>query len=158
LTIYPDQCSVTLPVRPPKESDADLRPFDPPESAPPERLAQLRPPEKAWRVVRDLATERSALEVINDDGAYRIESIDLDVRSRVTETYSIRDDDVDSVRGETYCLREFRRKDWHIRTITRTRLTSDKEKFYIHAALDAYEGEARVFSKNWHTEIDRDLV
>jgi hypothetical protein len=158
LTIYTDQCSVTLPVRPPKESDAQLRPFGPPESAPPERLAQLRPPEKGWRVIRDLATDRSALEVINDDGEYRIESIGLDVRSRVTETYTIRNDDVDSVAGETCCLREFRRKAWHVRTITRTRLTSDRDRFHIHASLDAYEGKERVFSKNWLTDIPRDLV
>jgi len=158
LTLYTDKSSVSLPVRAPSDADAALRPFDPPEEAPPEVQTPLQPPEKGWRVVRDLASDRSALEVVNDDGAFRIESIDLEMRSRVTETYSIRDDDPDSVRGDTYCLREFKRGDWHPKTVTQTILTSDKDKFYIHAALDAYEGEERVFSRNWHTEIDRDLV
>jgi hypothetical protein len=28
----------------------------------------------------------------------------------------------------------------------------------IHAELDAYEGDRRVFAKNWDAEIERDLV
>ncbi len=158
LTLFTEKSSVVLPVRPPSDADWELSPFEPPEEAPPEILTPLHPPERAWRAVRDMGANRSALEVINDDGAYRIESIDLETRSRVTETYSIQDDDADSVKGETYCLREFRRKDWHTRTVTRTVLTSDTEKFHIHATLDAYEGEERIFSKNWRTTIDRDLV
>jgi hypothetical protein len=76
------------------------------------------------------------------------------VRSRVTETYSLVDDDPNSARGETYCLREFHSGDWHTRTV----LTSDVEKFFIHATLDAWEGEERVFSRNWRREVGRDLV
>ena len=158
LTLHTGESRVTLPVRPVAAGASEPHPFEPPEAAPPAPKTRLEPTEKAWRVVRDLATDRSALEVVNDDGTYRIEDINLDVRSRVTETYSIIDDDPDTVRGETYCLREFQRDDWHTRTVTRTILTSDKDRFYIHAMLDAYEGDERVFSKNWRREIGRELV
>lgn len=80
------------------------------------------------------------------------------MRSRVTETYSLVDDDPDSVRGETFCLWEFPRGNWRTSTETRTVLTSDTERFYIHAMLDAWEGEERVFSRNWRREIGRELV
>ena len=158
LTLHTTESRLVLPVRPDSNEAEETEPFAPPEAAPVETKTQLEPAEKTIRVVRDLPSDRSALEVINDDGRYRIESIDLEVRSRVTETYSLVDDDPDSVRGETDCLREFRRGDWHTRTETRTVLTSDAEKFYIHATLDAWEGEERVFSRNWRREIGRELV
>ncbi|MEX2577633.1 MAG: hypothetical protein WD342_01135 [Verrucomicrobiales bacterium] len=41
---------------------------------------------------------------------------------------------------------------------TRTILTSDPDTFKIHAQLDAYENEERVFSKNWNRTIPRNLV
>lgn len=50
------------------------------------------------------------------------------------------------------------RGDWKIRTITRTVLTSTPEHFRVAAMLDAYEGDQRVFSRNWHETIARDLV
>jgi hypothetical protein len=57
-------------------------------------------------------------------------------------------------RSETRLQRE----GWDIMTRTHTVLTSDKNYFYIQAELDAYEGDARVFSKNWHEKIPRELV
>ncbi|MFP4033649.1 MAG: CocE/NonD family hydrolase C-terminal non-catalytic domain-containing protein, partial [Desulfococcaceae bacterium] len=158
LTLHTGESRLVLPVRPDSNEAEEDNPFAPPEAAPVEEKIQLEPPEKTIRVVRDLPSDRSVLEVVNDDGRCRIESIDLEARSRVTETYSLVDDDPDSVRGETYCLREFRRGDWHARTETRTVLASDAEKFYIHATLDAWEGEERVFSRNWKREVGRDLV
>ena len=50
------------------------------------------------------------------------------------------------------------RGDWRIRTVTRTVLASDSRQFSIAASLDAYEGDKRVFSRNWDERIDRDLV
>jgi hypothetical protein len=32
------------------------------------------------------------------------------------------------------------------------------ENFYIHARLDAYEKDHRIFSDNWDETIKRDLV
>jgi hypothetical protein len=37
-------------------------------------------------------------------------------------------------------------------------LTSSATDFYLRAELDAYEGDKRVYSKNWDTVIQRDLV
>ena len=57
-------------------------------------------------------------------------------------------------RGE----RGFRRGDWRVRTLTRTRLTSTPDTFVIHAELDAHEGDRRVFAGNRGIEVARDLV
>jgi len=62
------------------------------------------------------------------------------------------------MRGENRTERTFRRGDWSVRTTTRTVLTADTSNFYIHAELDAYEGDKRIYSRNWDRTIPRDGV
>ena len=45
-----------------------------------------------------------------------------------------------------------------MRTTTRTVLRSTETHFQVHAELDAWEGGVRVFSKNYRSEIARDLL
>ena len=80
------------------------------------------------------------------------------MQRKALEWYRYRDDDFNSVEGETLWERGFRRGNWRVRTVTRTRLASTPETFVIHAELDAYEGDRRVFAENWDVEIARDLV
>ena len=98
------------------------------------------------------------LEVIKDEGTYRSEEIDLDVGDRTWEWYTYQGDDFTSVRGENRTERTFQRGDWSVRTTTRTVLTADTTHFRIHAELDAYEGEKRIYSQNWERIIPRDGV
>ena len=107
---------------------------------------------------RDLARDESTLEVINDSGRYVLEDIDLEVATRSREWYSSTADQVDTARGETWWQRAMSRGDWRIRTETRTVLTSTPTHFHITATLDAWEGDKRVFSRNWDELVARDLV
>ena len=47
---------------------------------------------------------------------------------------------------------------WHVRTVTRTVLTSTATDFCLHAELDAFEGDRRVVSLNWDRTVPRQLV
>lgn len=87
-----------------------------------------------------------------------LEDIDLEMQRRALEWYRFQDDDFNSVQGETLWERGFRRGDWHVRTVTRTTLTSTPTEFVIHAELDAFEGDRRIFAENWDCQIPRDLV
>jgi predicted acyl esterase len=149
---------VTLPVRASRSEDEKLRPFEEPEAAPLLRTALIEPEHHNWRVIRDLDTDASTLEVINDGGIVHIDDIDLAMGRKAQEWYSYQGDDFNSARGETLWERSFERGDWCIRTVTRTVLTSSATDFYLRAELDAYEGDKRVYSKNWDTVIQRDLV
>ncbi|WP_019627742.1 CocE/NonD family hydrolase [Thioalkalivibrio sp. AKL10] len=148
-----------LPRRSPRE-DLDARiAFPPPEGAPPStETRQLTPQQHNWRVIRDLAEDESTLEVINDAGTVRLEELNLEMQRKALEWYSYRGDDFNSSRGETLWERGFRRGEWEVRTVTRTVLTSTPTEFEIHAQLDAYEGERRVYARNWDVKIPRDLV
>ncbi len=158
LTLYPKNCFMLLSTRPRRKIDRELRPFDRPEAAPVETQKTLFPGDHQWRVIRDLARDVSTLEVIKDDGIIRIDAVDLDIESRMKEIYSVFDDDVDSVQGETHWVRGYRRKDWNVRIITRTVLTSNRESFEIKADIDAYEGDARIFTRTWNFRIPRDFL
>ncbi|WP_336713276.1 CocE/NonD family hydrolase [Arthrobacter sp. USHLN218] len=155
--------SLALPVREPRESDARLREFDEPAAAPELETTVLEPGEHHWRVSRDLATNVSTLEVVNDQGSFRIDETDTVIRRATSEWYSFRWNEVNSVRGETRTVRRFERDDWKVEVVTRTVLTSTPSDFHISAQLDAYEldavrGDPRVYSQNWQRAVPRDLV
>lgn len=150
--------NVVLPVRNPKQSDEQLRAFAEPEATPPLETTSVTPQHHNWRVIRDLDTDVSTLEVINDGGIVHIKDIDLEMGRKAQEWYTYQGDDFNSVQGETLWERSFQRGHWQIKTITRTVLTSTASDFYLRAELDAYEGDKRVYSQNWDTIIPRDFV
>ncbi|MBB3192380.1 CocE/NonD family hydrolase [Halomonas cerina] len=159
LTLWPDHCRLILPVRPPRPAEeAALPAFGEPEGAPPMPKTLLQPTQETWRVIRDLANDRTTLEVINDEGRYRIDDIGLEIAARVTERYSYAYGSYDSVSGWTEWERSFRRGDWEVRTLTRTLMTSDVDNFRIRATLDAWEGDTRIYAQTWDETIPRDLV
>ncbi|MDA3647478.1 CocE/NonD family hydrolase [Saccharopolyspora indica] len=159
LTVHPETSALELPIRPVAEPDEVTAPaFGEPEGAPVSATTQLQPGEQRWTVSRDLVGYDSALEVVKDLGVVRFDDIDLAVTRRAYERYSWTADDFDSVRGEIEWTMAFERGDWSVRTTTRTVLTSSRTEFHLHAELDAYEGDQRVFSRNWQQTIPRALV
>jgi putative CocE/NonD family hydrolase len=156
LTLHLDNSTLKLPLREPQPGDAEIR-FEQAEGAPPPRIEHLEPPHHNWLVHRDLANDVSTLEVIKDEGRYRIEAIDMEVGDRTWDWYSYEDDDFTSARGETRTERTFRRGDWSVRTTTHTVLTADTTHFHISAELDAYEGDTRIYSENWIRSIPREV-
>jgi hypothetical protein len=157
LTIETGTGRLVLPKRNPRSADADIA-FAPAEGAPACTKEQRRTPHHNWRVIRDLAADTSTLEVINDDGTVRFPDLDLDLQRRALEWYRYQGMDFSSARGETLWERAFRRGDWSVRTVTRTLLTSTPTRFQLHAQLDAFEGERRVYAETWNEDIARDLV
>nr|WP_312748504.1 CocE/NonD family hydrolase [Candidatus Nitrospira neomarina] len=158
LTVYTGVSRLSIPVRQPRTSDRQLRKFGEPEGAPPLATTLIEPERHNWRVIRDLAKDESTLEVVNDRGIVRLDDIDLEVQNNAVETYTYQADDFSSVRGETYWVRSFTRRDWSVKTITRTVLTSTPTHFHLRANLDAYEGDTRVYCTSWDQTIPRDYV
>lgn len=156
LSIDTANSALFLPRRPPR--DEQLRPFGEAEGARPADRTIIEEPRYDWYVHRNLATDESALEVIQDDGVYRIDEVDLEVTNRTVENYVSWGDDFHSVRGEVTNELQFRRDDWLVRMVTHTLLTCTREDFRVRAELDAYEGGTRVFAESWDESIPRDGV
>jgi len=157
LTVHPEQTWLELPVRHRRARDQDVR-FAAPDYPQPTRITPLAPDEHRWTVHRDLGTNASTLEVVKNEGRFRIEDVDLEVTDDTREYYSYSGDDFSSIGGEVVAVRELRRPGWDVRTRTRTVLTSDADSFHVHAEMDAYEDGRRVFSRNWLRSIPRRCV
>lgn len=157
LSINAGKSSLTLPVRQDKGPCATPT-FEPPEQAPDLTVCPLEPSHHNWRLIKDLATDTSTLEVTNDQGRFRIEETGTEVVRVTREWYTFSEEDVHSSRGETNTYRELSRDDWNVTVVTRTVLTSDQYNFHIHAQLDGYEADTRIYSQNWKYEVPRDYI
>ncbi|MEU3960664.1 CocE/NonD family hydrolase [Streptomyces buecherae] len=156
LSVYEGTSTLTLPVRPADRDEEPARPFGEPEGAPPLRTTRLSPVEERWDVRRDLVDYRAELEIVKDRGLVRFDDIGLDVGSRAYERYTSVADDFTSPSGESAWTMRFRRDDWDVRVETRTELRCDEREFQVHATLDGYEGDRRVFSRSWNETVPRD--
>lgn len=155
LSIYTGYGRLSLPVRSPREETVL---FEPVQQSASGAKQQIKEGHHNWRVIRELDKDLSTLEVINDNGTYRLEDIDMVVNRQAKEWYSYQCDDFQSPKGRTEWRWGFERGDWSVETVTRTLLHCDESYFYLDAELDAYEGEQRVYSQNWNLRIKRNLV
>ncbi|MFC4496547.1 CocE/NonD family hydrolase [Streptomyces ovatisporus] len=159
LTVYAGGSTLTLPVRPAsEEGEMRSKPFEEPEGTPPIEVTYRTPVDSRWEVKRDLVGYGSALEILKDAGTVHFEDIDLDVHRKACERYDSVADDFESARGESAWTMAFSRDEWDVRTETRTVLTSTDTEFLLHATLDGYEGDRRVFSRTWNERVPRDFL
>jgi hypothetical protein len=121
-------------------------------------VTHISPGDQKWTVSRDLVDYRSALEIVKDAGLVRYDEHELEVDRKVRERYGWQADDFCSATAETSWSMSFGRGEWRTRTETRTRVTCTPTHFLVHAELDGFEGEQRIFSRNWDRRIPRDHV
>ncbi|GAA2547124.1 CocE/NonD family hydrolase [Streptomyces levis] len=159
LSVYERSSTLTLPVRPVDEPDeVPSSPFGEPEGTPPLETRQLTPPEERWEVKRDLVGYQAELDIVKDRGTVRFEDTGIEAGRRAHERYTAVADDFTSAAGESTWTMAFRRDDWDVRVVTRTRLSCDETDFFVDATLDAYEADRRVFSRTWNEKVPRDLL
>jgi hypothetical protein len=150
--------SFELPLRPPSPEGEALPPLPPPELPAPLATTTLEPGRSSRVIHHDVVRGLVTLEIVQDSGRYRLDGIDLALRTIATEAYTIAPDDPLSARAEvawTVCLE---RGDWQVETRTRTVLTASRDAFQVQATLDAFEAGRRVFCESWDRSIPRDLV
>lgn len=157
LTVRTEKSTLTLPCRPQQNNEQVLE-FGEPVQAPGPAVTSLAAPEHEWMIRQDLGRRWTELRVIDDRGAMRLDDIDLTTRARAVERYGAKPGDFSSPTGETEWVRTFERGDWRIETRTRTRLTSDRDNFYLTAELDAWENGARIRCLSWNETIPRDMI
>jgi uncharacterized protein len=158
LTLFAHESALELPVRRAPAADTSLPDFAPPEMAPPVALTRLRQSRRERDIHEDPTTGETVFTIHRDRGAYRLHDIDLTIDGGAVERFSITEGDPLSAKGDIAWRYRMTRGGWNIRTESRTVLTASKDTFYLRASLDAFEGETRVFTKNWSFDIPRDGV
>jgi hypothetical protein len=56
------------------------------------------------------------------------------------------------------CVTALGRGEWQTRVETESRMTSTATEFLVTQRLDAFEGDAEVYSRSWELEFPRDGV
>jgi uncharacterized protein len=147
-----------LPVRRPRPQDEQLRPFQPPEGAPPLALAaRAEGPADSRVVCRDMASGQVELVRRTHDHA-RLLADGLERERRRVETCSIVERDPLSAAVRSKSSLQLARGGWSVRIETHSQMTSDRERFHVTNSVDAFEGEVRVFASARSFSVPRDLV
>ncbi|WFM71322.1 CocE/NonD family hydrolase [Halomonas sp. CKK8] len=164
LTLHTGISQLTLPERPPRPEDAELRPFEPPERGPMPEMTTLKVAPFQRRVERDLTTGMSTYRITTTGGDFgdaalaRIEDIDLTVGYTLAKTYRIHDYDPETAEVTVEQTTTHQRGNWSTRLECRTSLTATSRSFRIRGMLKAYEGDALFARRDWDEEIVRRLL
>jgi uncharacterized protein len=155
LTVF--QALLVLPIRAPRPEDAKLRPFDPPESAPPLAIEMLAEAPTRRTVERDVGSGETVLTYSYGGGRRRLPNgIELDETTH--ETFRIVEGDPLSARVDVAETVGVARDDWRTRVETASTMTADAEAFHVENTVVAYEGDERVFERTRRFSAPRDLV
>jgi predicted acyl esterase len=151
-------CRLMLPTRLPRTEDADLPEFGPAEGSAPLKTEMLRSGGRTLKIDRDLVTGRIQITDRSESGLVRHVASGIEHGSVTQDEHSILEGDPLSI--ITRCSRAItiNRGDWRTRVETVSAMTADAANFHLTNALEAYEGDVRVFAKTWHRSIPRDLV
>jgi len=150
---------LALPVRAPRESDAALPAFGPPEWSAPLAQELLRSDPTSRTLDRDLASGAHELHFQWDVGGHRRLADggpELDDTNRTS--YRIVEGDPLSASVRVRCASTLAREDWHTRVETDSRMTATASEFLVSHTLDAYEGDERVYARTWTLTFPRDGV
>lgn len=155
LTIWSEDSSLTLPVRPPSDADSELPAFAPPEGAVGLATTEIEPEATNWMLHYDFDGDAYTLEVDDAEGVFRIDNIATDIQKVGYERYRIEGDDVHSAQAETLWRLGFFREEWRVNTETWTRMSCTADAFRIEATLRAYEHGDLVYEQEWDRRIPR---
>jgi putative CocE/NonD family hydrolase len=159
LTIFAGASTLILPVRPPRAEDAQLKSFAEPEAAPNTPYTEIDPGRTTSRTLtRDFLAGTVTMLMPRDGGILRLDDIDLVLIEKGEVHHQIIGNDPTSACSWTWFEMGRERGDWRIRTDTRTRLSCTATHFRLQATIDAWEGEKRVFARNWDLTIPRDML
>ncbi len=149
---------LSLPIRPPRAEDEALIPFGSPEHAPYIAHDVIRHAARKRSINQDSITGLATFSDEVDDGHYRLQRDNLEFGGTNANIFTIVEDDPLSAQVRCERTMYVGRDEWQIKIETSTVMSSDAKHFYVISQLDTYEGNTRVFTKNWTKKILRDLV
>ncbi len=155
MTLFAGAGRLVLPVRPASAADAELRPFDPPETAPVSHYTLLRQPGLKRSVERDLTTNETIYRIFGDDAKAHLEDIDLTVSYVISKTYRIHEYDPSSAEAVIEQTTVHAREDWSTRLECRTALVADEQRFVLRASLRTWIDDERFVEREWEETIPR---
>jgi putative CocE/NonD family hydrolase len=154
--------AVSLPRREPSETDAQLRPFEAPESGTPlaTETTKARGGGRGGgrRLRRDLSNGETEIEFDWRPSGARIIDTDTEMAEDNITTYRIVEGDPLSATVSSDVDVSLSRPGWNTRVRATGTMTSDAERFIVTTTLEAFEDNTRVFARSYTFEFPRDGV
>ena len=151
--------TLSLPVRTPRSSDANLAEFQSPECAPLLRKTVKRQPNSEFTVTENIGTGDVVLRNWFDEGETVYDDYDgWTVESTHEEFFSINPNDPNSAECDITWTEKFSRREFEISSKTRTVVTSTPTHFELDGHLEAWKGNECVHEQRWKRSIKRNLV
>ncbi|MGL4237258.1 CocE/NonD family hydrolase [Tabrizicola sp.] len=157
LTLDLGACRFDLPVRPEREEDARLRPFDPPECG--DDVGAIDHPVAVTArrtVTHDLLSGEMVVDFPRWTYVHEMPDIATTTTGNSLARYRIIDGDPLSARCETEYKVEIRRPDGTFGHESRGSLSCDAKDFIVEMDLTVTENGEPVFRRSWSERIPRD--
>ncbi len=118
----------------------------------------LRKPQAVRRIETDLITGEVALVVVDDTGLVENADHGLITGERMAERWSVHPDDPLGATSFFEFNQSLARGDWAVTTNGWARMTATQDSLILTAHLEALEGDATVFTRDWHEVVPRDQI
>jgi hypothetical protein len=156
LTLFSGSSSVSLPVRPPRDADAKLRPFGPP-FVPPVQVRPVSSNPGIHRIELDAVSRRQVIRHEVGDGALLLTAVDTQILGKSAARSEIAEDDTTGTIETRYVI-GWRRDQWQPRVVASSKITTLKPDFLLQGELTAFDGDEKIFTRSWERRIPRQLV
>jgi uncharacterized protein len=155
LTLDAGTSHLELPVRPADRPGHETPAFGRAEAAEPFTRTVLEPGGRNRAIRTDVGSGETVVEISDYSGRNRYDDIDLIADARSSERYRVVEGDPLSTTAEVTWTWRFERGAWTTRTQSLTRVSCTRSEFIIHARLEAWQGDKRVFSRTFDKRIRR---
>jgi hypothetical protein len=157
LTVTTGVSNLSLSVRPPRAEDDKLRAFDEPETGVPTPITEIAAGRTTNRIVtHDLHAGTTTVLLPRDGGSQHLPDIGMTLHETGEVHHQVTGEDPTTAVTWTRFGMGRERGAWRIRSESHTRVKCTAEKFHLEATIDAYEGENRIFTRNWSMDFPRD--
>ena len=159
LTVACGESWLTLPVRPLRAADADLRAFDPPEAAAETpHTYHAVDTANARRVTRDLLSGKMVVDFPRWTSSCEMHDIATTQSGDCLVRYEIIDGDPLSAAITTDFKVTIQRPDTTVGHHSTGKMTCDATHFILESDLTISENGATIFHREWRERIQRDMV
>jgi putative CocE/NonD family hydrolase len=156
LALFTGSSHLTLPVRPTRAADANLRPFGPPV-VPPIAVRPISSKPGLHLVEWDAVNKRQVIRHEVGDGVVLLTAVNTRLIGKATVRSEIGEDQTTGSIATEYVV-GWQRDAWSPRVVGSSKITTTKSDFLMWGELNAYDGEEKVFTRTWDRKIPRQLV
>ncbi len=147
---------LSLPVRPPRDSDDELAPFDEPHTAPDGRH-EIEPACHTRRVSEDAVTGVVTITDTTDGGRYVVDEHGTEIASFDTDTWQIQRHDPLQARTRSTRRWEVSWGETHAEVRTESELWADQDAWHTSNTVVALENGVEFFARSYELNVARDL-